>query len=177
VYHLELRQFPHKHHRFNLTERQLQLVLIPWAHERVVDFGERKWNPQQATITVLEGPELEVSELSMGRGWRTAERHGEDVTERMLAAARTVQIPAQPAGGAPAPPPELAGEPSPRAAPAATGPLADPLAIGVQLASLLGANAAALLPAWREVAAQNPGLVPSESLAIAERRIAGDDVA
>jgi hypothetical protein len=171
VYHLELRQFPHKTARFNLSEQQVQAVLVPWALERVVDVGERKWTPQQATITVLEGPELETSALSMGRGWRSAERQGADVTQRMLEAARALAASA---------PPVAASQGTPAAAhPVLPGPgdaggrLADPLALGVQLATLLGADASALLQAWREAAGDNPGLAPSESLAIAERRIAG----
>ncbi len=173
MYHLELRQFPHKHHRFNLTERELQSLLVPWAHERVVELGERKWHPQQATLTVLEGPELEVSELSMGRGWRTAERRGEDVTARTLAVASAAPVTAQSPGGAPSASPGLAVAAPGQAPLAGVAALADPLSIGVQLASLLGADAAVLLAAWREVAGENPGLAASESLAIAERRMAG----
>jgi hypothetical protein len=57
----------------------------------------------------------------------------------------------------------------------AGAPLADPLALGVQLASLLGEDPAALLAAWREVAARASGLAPSESLALAERELRAGD--
>ncbi len=168
VYHLELRQFPHKTTRFNLSEQQLHAVLVPWVLERVVDVGERKWSPQQATITVLEGPELDMSALSMGRGWRSAEREGADVTRRMLDAARALAAPNAPQAGAPA----AASAAAPPAGSVPGGALADPLALGVQLASLLGAHPTSLLDAWRAAALENPALAPSESLAIAERRIA-----
>jgi hypothetical protein len=56
------------------------------------------------------------------------------------------------------------------------GALADPLTLGVQLASLLGEDPAGLLAAWRAVAARASGLAPSESLALAERELrAGSD--
>ena len=96
MYHIELRQFPHNTCRFNLTERELRAVLEPWVREKFVTLGERKWSPHQAKLTILEGPRLEVQQLSMGRGWRAAQRQSEDVTERLLAAAAGA---AAPAGG------------------------------------------------------------------------------
>ncbi len=56
MYHVELRQFPHNMCRFNLTDAELRAIVEPWAREQVVDFGERKWSPQTATLTILEGP-------------------------------------------------------------------------------------------------------------------------
>jgi hypothetical protein len=172
VYHVELRQFPHNMCRFNLTDGELRAIVEPWALERVVDFGERKWNSQMARITILEGPQMPLEQLTMGRGWRAAQRQGEDVTERVLAATRealaaappSLQVPAQ--SGAPA----QGGADTPGASVQA-GALADPLALGVQLASLLGEDPAGLLAAWKEVAGRSSGLSPSESLALAERQI------
>jgi len=159
MYHLELRQFPHNFNRFNLTDPQLRAVVEPWAREQVVELGERKWSPHQARLTILEGPELPIEQLSMGRGWRAAERQSEDVTERVLAGAKeAVRAAAAAASFGQGPP-------------AAAGPLADPLALGVQLASLLGEDPARLLAAWRAVAARARELSPSESLALAEREI------
>ncbi|HEY2202174.1 MAG TPA: hypothetical protein VGH56_09800, partial [Solirubrobacteraceae bacterium] len=88
MYHIELRQFPHNTCRFNLTEQELRAVLEPWVREKFVEVGERKWSPHQAKLTILEGPRLEVQQLSMGRGWRAAQRQSEDVTERLLAQAK-----------------------------------------------------------------------------------------
>jgi hypothetical protein len=161
MYHLELRQFPHNLCRFNLTAAQLRGVVEPWVREQVIEMGERKWSPQQAKITIIEGSELAMAELSIGRGWRAAQRRGEDVTERVLAAARSAAA--------------AAAASARSARPAGAG--ADPLAVGVALASLLGHDAERLLAAWRSVASEHPALTPSESLALAERTIsasAGD---
>jgi hypothetical protein len=147
MYHLELRQFPHNTCRFNLTEQELRAVLEPWVREKFVEVGERKWSPHQAKLTILEGPRLEVQQLSMGRGWRAAQRQSEDVTERLLAQAKQADDAAG-AGGVSAP-----GSPAPFAE---------------QLSHLLGADPAALLQAWRLVAERRPELSPSESLAVAE---------
>jgi hypothetical protein len=174
MYHVELRQFPHNMCRFNLTDAELRAIVEPWALEKVVDFGERKWNSQMARITILEGPQMPLEQLTMGRGWRAAQRQGEDVTERVLAAAREALAAAQsapaPQALAPARAPVQAGLAAP-GAPAQSGALSDPLALGVQLASLLGEDPAGLLAAWKEVAGRSSGLSPSESLALAERQI------
>jgi hypothetical protein len=165
MYHLELRQFPHNLCRFNLTEQDLRTLLAPWVLEKPLELGERKWSPHQATITVLEGPRLELQQLSMGRGWRAAQRNSEDVTARVIAAAADAPPPTAAGGPAPAPPgpPQVASDSSVDAS-----LMADPLALGVELASLLGADPARLLAAWRQASAENPGVSPSETLALAE---------
>jgi hypothetical protein len=89
MYHVELRQFPHNFCRFNLTEGELrETILHAWARGEWIELGERKWSPHQANLTVLEGPQLPVEQLSMGRGWRNAVRQGWDVTKELLATAR-----------------------------------------------------------------------------------------
>jgi hypothetical protein len=184
MYHVELRQFPHNMCRFNLSEAELRVIVEPWAREKVVEFGERKWSSQTARITILEGPQIPLEQLTMGRGWRAAQRKSQDVTEAVLACAREAlaqqpfapvvagagaasQPPAAPAPGVPA----GAAAASPGAAATPLGALVDPLALGVQLASLLGDDPGALLAAWKEVAARSGGLSPSESLALAERQV------
>ena len=93
MYHVELRQFPHNFCRFNLTEAELhEAVLDAWARGEWIEFGERKWNPQQAKLIVLEGPHIPLEQLSMGRGWRIAEREGKDVTEQLIAAAHSSSV-------------------------------------------------------------------------------------
>jgi hypothetical protein len=196
MYHVELRHFPHSAWRFNLSDQDLRAVVEPWIREQAVDFGERKWSPHLARLTILEGPKLEVQQISMGRGWRTAQRQSEDVTERVLTSAREALQ--QVAGGvgvvsarvpAPrvSPATEGAGEATGGGAPTSaiidptvaggTGPMSDPVALGVQLAALLGTDPMGLLEAWRQAAAASPGLPPSDSLALAERalRRAGAD--
>jgi hypothetical protein len=160
VYHIELRQFPHNMCRFNLTEQELlATVTAPWAREQWIELGERKWSPHQAKLTVLEGPELALDQLKMSRGWRNAQRQSEDVTERVLAAAKQ------------------AGDSSGTAVVA--GLAAESFALGdasatgtdTALLSLLGPDPAALLQAWRLVAERRPELSPSESLELAEETL------
>jgi hypothetical protein len=163
-YHIELRQFPRSFTRFNLTGPEIGTIALTWAQERMLTIDSEKWSPAQATIIILEGPSIPIERLSMGRGWPTALREGEDVTERVLAEAReALRTPAAAAApnGAPA---------TPMTASALPG--ADPLALGVELGGLLGAEPSRLLAAWRAVAARSSGLAPSESLALAERELA-----
>ncbi len=168
MYHVELRQFPHNMCRFNLSDAELRAIVEPWAQEKVVEFGERKWSSQTARITILDGPRIPLEQLTMGRGWRAAQRQSEDVTDAVLAAAREALA------AAPLAPAPVAS--SPAGPPTQPAPLADPLALGVlddlrSVASLLGEDPGRLLSAWKEVAARSSGLSPSESLALAERQI------
>jgi hypothetical protein len=154
VYHVELRQFPHNMCRFNLSEEELvDTIVDAWAEDEWIEFGERKWNPHQARLKVLEGPQLAVEELAMGRGWRNAQRHSEDVTERVLEQARARQDAAAAAAAS-------------KAAAAGAGTAAG--AADEQLSALLGADPGALLASWRLTAARRPELAPSEALALAE---------
>ncbi len=89
VYHVELRHFPRNLCRFNLSAAELQTaILAPWAADRSFEFGDVRWDPRQARLTVLEGPRLAPGELTMGRGWSAAQRQGRDVTAELLAATR-----------------------------------------------------------------------------------------
>lgn len=152
MYHIELRQFPHNMCKFNLSEQELfETIVKGWAQGQWIEMGERKWNPHQAKLTVLEGPQIPVDLLSIGRGWSNAQHHGEDVTERVLAQARQ----ASSAGGTP---PTVSA-----------GVSAD------QLQPLLGSDPVALLQAWRLAAERRPELQPSESLALAETTLSSLD--
>ncbi len=155
-----MRQFPHNAWVFNLSEDELLQFVVPWSREQWIELGERKWNPHQARMTVLEGPHLPVGELSMGRGWRNAQHQSQDVTERVLARARALQ-------------------PGPGSASAAAGVAADNLAApavaDAELHPWLGADPPALLAAWRLAAQRRPELTPSESLALAERTLSALD--
>ncbi|HSZ70302.1 MAG TPA: hypothetical protein VK756_08060, partial [Solirubrobacteraceae bacterium] len=178
TYHVELRQFPHNMCRFNLSGPELRAtVLEPWARERWIEFGERKWNPAQAKLTVLEGPHIPVAQLTMGRGWRTAQREGREVTDELLAAlAREVER-----GG---PQGSQVGAPSSAAAAgviAARAPgassmerSADELAadsLGLELLSRLGSEPAPLRHAWELAGERHPDSPPSATLALAERAV------
>lgn len=159
MYHLELRQFPHSLWRFNLTEAQLRVIAEPWAREQWVELGERKWSPHQAKLTILEGPQLPMQELSMGRGWRNAQRRSQDVTERVLA---TLEKARRQEPGA------VSHAPAPKSS-SAPGLLADSL--GLELLSLLDHAPAPLARAWRLAHERFPDRSPSECLALAEQAI------
>lgn len=74
---------------FNLSAEEVRkAVLDPWLSHRQVNLGDRKWDPEESELRVLEGPELSNPELSFGQGWANAERASEDVTARELGAAQ-----------------------------------------------------------------------------------------
>lgn len=148
MFHIELRQFPHNFCRFNLSEAELRAgVLGPWSRGEQVDAGERRWDPRQASLTVIEGPRLSMSELAMGRGWRNAIRAGEDVTERLLGADR--------ASG-------------PTMLTSADSATTATVAFGAELVALLGDEPLSLLRAWQLALERHPDRSPSECLALAE---------
>jgi len=155
VYHLELRQFPHNLWRFNLSEQELRAIVEPWARDPWVELGERRWRPETAKLTVLEGPHIPLNQLSMGRGWRVVQRTSQDVTERVLAAAKQADAATSP-------------EPPQRSPPDAAL-VADSL--GLELLALLGDGPAPLAQAWRLAAARFPERSASESLAMAEAAV------
>ena len=88
MFHIEVRQFPHSIRRFNMTPAEVGHLVEAWLSGRPVELGERSWLPQQSRLTILEGPRLADHQLSMGRGWGTAQREAADVTERILGEAR-----------------------------------------------------------------------------------------
>jgi hypothetical protein len=179
VYHVELRQFPHNVCRFNLTELELRTTIVErWAHEGWIEVGERKWSPHQAKLTVLQGPRLRLEQLSMGRGWRAAQRAGRDVTAQVLAQSRRDGDDG--ALGAASP----VERTSPLARDAATGrPVVDGSAstgdedlladsLGLALLSLLGADRTPLRRAWELAAERHPERTAGECLTLAERAVA-----
>jgi hypothetical protein len=85
VFHVELRQFPNSARLFNLTRAELDAkVLQPWVAGRTIEIESRRWSPDRAKLTVLEGRRLEPGEIGLGRGWGNAARTGADVTEQLL---------------------------------------------------------------------------------------------
>lgn len=155
MYHLELRQFPHNLCRFNLTEQELGAIVEPWTRDPWVELGERKWRPETAKLTILEGPQIPLEQLSMGRGWRVVQRNSRDVTERVLAAAKQ-------AGPS-------ASQESPHGSPPDAALVADSL--GLELLAMLGQQPAPLSQVWRLAAARFPERSPSEALALAEAAV------
>jgi hypothetical protein len=174
VYHFELRKFPHTASRFNQSEQQLLALVVPWVREEWVELGERKWNVNETKLTVLEGPELSLQEMAMNRGWRSARRQSEDVTERVLAAAREIvtrtQAPAARSAAAASPATGSGAADGGRPSTADVGLLAD--ALGLEILGALDTGPAPLSRAW-QLAAERLGERPaSESLALAERATA-----
>jgi hypothetical protein len=165
AYHLELRQFPHNVCRFNLGEAQLRTSVVePWAREQWIELGDRKWNPHQAKLTVIEGPPIPLAQLSLGRGWRTARREGRDVTAELLASAGAgAQFSTEAAHASE----ELSSRPA--AGPPAVSLIADSL--GLELLAEPGAEHVPLRRAWELAAARLPDRTAGESLALAERAV------
>jgi hypothetical protein len=163
VFHVELRQFPHNLCRFNLSEQELHTLVEPWAHEQWIELGGRKWSPHQARLTILDGPRLAVQELSMGRGWRNAQRRSEDVTDRVLAAAKTSQVHD---GGA-------SGQPTPSIGPSgpSTGLPLEADSLGLELLTLIAEAPASLSAVWQLARSSFPERLASECLAMAEQAI------
>lgn len=172
MFHIELRQFPHNFCRFNLSEAELRAVLLdPWMRGETVELGERGWDPRQASLTVIEGPRLAMSELAMGRGWRNAARAGSEVTEQVLARAQAERL-AQAdalAPGREAPARVSARGEREEPEDEAPGPRRSSVAaLAAELVALLGDDPLPLLCAWQLALERHPDRSPSECLALAE---------
>ncbi|MGO9974563.1 MAG: hypothetical protein ACLP01_17520 [Solirubrobacteraceae bacterium] len=91
MFHVELRQRPHVARTFNLEEAEvIERFIAPLLAGRALTYSDRDWDPKSTKLTVLEGPELRVEDMGMGRGWGNAQRTGTDVTDRLLARARAL---------------------------------------------------------------------------------------
>jgi hypothetical protein len=174
VYHIELRQFPHSYCRFNLNRRELLATVVgPWAREEWIELGERKWNPHQAKLTVIESPRIPMAQLSMGRGWRAAQREGREVTAAMLDAAREST-----AGGGTGLAVAPGGADVPRAPRISGGAAAQPPdgelaadSLGLGLLAALADGEQPLRGAWELARARYPQHSAGECLALAERAV------
>lgn len=172
MYHVEIRQFPHNACRFNLTERELLPIAVPWAREEWVELGERKWNVNQATLTIVEGPQLSLPQLAMGRGWRNAQRQGQVVTDRVLETLK--QAPGAAAQAPTASTTTGAGEGRP--ADASAGRAAADLdllgdSLGLEILAALDQGPVTLARVWRLAGARLRDRPSSEGLALGERAI------
>lgn len=179
MFHIELRQAPHSLHRFNLSEDELRTgVLEPWVRGQQIEMGERSWAGQAGKILVLEGPEIPIGQLTMGRGWAVAQREGTNVTERMLRSVSEALRAAAPAqagvamatdGSTPGPPSTIIQAAS-QIAPVDAEVLAD--ALGLELLRELGDTPMSLLSAWRIAARRHPQLPPGIALDLAAKAVA-----
>src|SRR5436190_11633194 len=86
AYHVEVRRSFRRAWAFNLSAEKLRRsVVAPWVAGRPLELGDRRWEPRESELRVLEGPELSPPELAFGQGWNSAERSGRNVTRRILA--------------------------------------------------------------------------------------------
>ncbi len=157
--------------RFNLDEQQLREIVGPWTREPSVEIEDQKWIPRKAKITVLEGPHIPPDQLTMGRGWRTAERESKNVTDRVLAAVRQEQAASAASDAAPADstsPDSIRPDPSQQLQPDPTL-VADSL--GLELLAQLASGPVPLSTAWRVAGERDGERSPSEALALAERAV------
>jgi hypothetical protein len=47
-------------------------------------FQDKKWDPREARLTVIEGDQLSPGQLGLGQGWTNAVKRGQDVTRQFL---------------------------------------------------------------------------------------------
>jgi hypothetical protein len=94
AFHVEISAGFHHARVFNLNrEDLLAKVVQPWLEDRQIEMGDRRWQPRQSSLIVLDGPEMETRDLSFGQGWSNAERASENVTRAVLAEAPPPTVP------------------------------------------------------------------------------------
>jgi hypothetical protein len=182
LYHVELRHFPRNVWRFNLSGEELRVTLLePWVADRMFDLGELRWDPRHARLMVLEGPRLEPAQLTMGRGWRAAQRQGRDVTERLLAATRealgtgvggSVAGVAGPVTGVGGSVTDVGSSAAGGGDAAGSGGDLAADSLGLELLAQIGPDQVTLRRAWELAAARDPSGAASDALALAERAVA-----
>jgi hypothetical protein len=181
MFHIELHQASHRLHRFNLGEQELRsTVLEPWVRGEQVEMGDRAWNPSTASVLVLEGPEIPVGRLTMGRGWSIAAREGAEVTAQVMAGVREALVASAAAAAEAAVVADAsgsAGEGATAQAAASThiaaadaAVLAD--ALGLELLRGLGETPMSITAAWRVAAERHPQMPLGVVLDLARAAVA-----
>jgi hypothetical protein len=93
-FHVEISAGFHRARVFNLNrEDLLAKVVEPWLEGRRIEMGDRKWEPRESSLKILEGPQMETEDLSFGQGWSNAERASENVTRGVFAEAPAPSVP------------------------------------------------------------------------------------
>lgn len=168
MFHIEVRQGSKKVSRLNLPERELMLsILRRWVRGEKIEIGEISWRPDEAQITVIEGPEVPIGGMTLGRGWPTAQREGRDVTAEVLGKAQRALAEDEAervAGGA-----ARGGEPGGENAAADLALLADSL--GLELLRRLGEGEITLLAVWQLAGERHPSMSPSSTLEVASAAV------
>jgi hypothetical protein len=94
VFHVEISAGYNHARVFNLSrEDVIAKVVQPWLENRVIEAGEREWEPSESQLRILEGRRMENADLSFGQGWANAERACEDVTGAIVAEAPPPTLP------------------------------------------------------------------------------------
>jgi hypothetical protein len=94
VFHVEIAAGFHRARVFNLSPEDLsEKVVELWLDDRRIEMGDREWEPRTSSLRILEGPEMETTDLAFGQGWSNAERASEDVTRNLLASAPPPRVP------------------------------------------------------------------------------------
>ena len=94
MFHVEISAGVHRARVFNLDRDDVVTKVVrPWLDQQTIGMGDRKWEPRNSVLKILEGPRMENADLSFGQGWANAERRSEEVTQALLA-----QAPPPPAG-------------------------------------------------------------------------------
>jgi hypothetical protein len=160
VYHVELRESFHNLCHFNLDSGALGAIVKAWTTDPWVEIEGRKWNTDRAKLKIIEGPELPLDQLTMGRGWRAASRIRSETSLPWRSAARASGQGASQEGAAQA----VAQQAVPDAALEADS-------LGLELLSLLADGPAPLYYAWRLAAKRFPERTAGEALMLAERSV------
>lgn len=88
MFHVEISGGFHRARVFNLNREDLVAKVIePWLDDRVIEMGDREWEPRNSSLSILEGPRMETRDLSFGQGWANAERASRNVTREILSQA------------------------------------------------------------------------------------------
>jgi hypothetical protein len=86
-FHVELKDHRDVVRAFNLTEEQVTARFItPLRTSTRFSIEDKEFESRKARLIIVEGPRLATGELTLGQGWTTARKRGEDVTQRFLTA-------------------------------------------------------------------------------------------
>jgi hypothetical protein len=88
MFHVEISVGVHRARVFNLDRDDVVAKVVrPWLDQRTISMGDRKWEPRNSSLKILEGPQMQNADLSFGQGWANAERKSENVTQTLLSQA------------------------------------------------------------------------------------------
>jgi len=93
-FHVEISASLRHARAFNLSAEELREGFVePWLLGRTIELGDRKWEPRESSLKILEGPQLAPPDLSFGQAWANAERSAGNVTLEVLEQAPRPKVP------------------------------------------------------------------------------------